>query len=93
MLVIGGKDSSNTAKLYQICCANAKKAFWIQTKDDIPFDQIATTDKIGITAGASTPDSIIQEVKRTMSEIMENFAELFEASEKETQKIYKGAIV
>ena len=93
MLVIGGKDSSNTAKLYQICCANAKKAFWIQTKDDIPFDQIDSTDKIGITAGASTPDSIIQEVKRTMSEIMENFAELFEASEKETQKIYKGAIV
>ncbi len=93
MLVIGGKDSSNTAKLYQICSSNAKKAFWIQTKDDIPFDEIDATDKIGITAGASTPDSIIQEVKKTMSEIMENFAELFEASEKETQKIYKGAIV
>ena len=93
MLVIGGKDSSNTAKLYQICAQHAKKAFWIQTKDDIPFDEIGDSNKVGITAGASTPDSLIQEVKEAMSEIMENFAELFEASEKETQKIYKGAIV
>ena len=93
MLVIGGKDSSNTAKLYQICKGHTSKAFWIQTSADIPFDEIAGAEKIGITAGASTPDNIIQEVKKTMSIIEENFAELFEQSEKETQKIYKGAIV
>ncbi|MBQ2810112.1 MAG: bifunctional 4-hydroxy-3-methylbut-2-enyl diphosphate reductase/30S ribosomal protein S1 [Clostridia bacterium] len=94
MLVIGGTDSSNTAKLYQICCAHAKRAFWIQTHLDIPFDEIKGAHTIGITAGASTPDNIIQEVKKTMSNIMEeNFAELFEASERETPKIYKGAIV
>ncbi len=93
MLVIGGQDSSNTAKLFQICRAHAKRAFWIQTPLDIPFEEIGDAKIIGITAGASTPDSIIQEVKKTMSEIMENFAELFEASERETPKIYKGAIV
>lgn len=94
MLVIGGKDSSNTSKLYQICKGQSENVYWIQTKDDIPFDKIGTAKKIGITAGASTPDSIIQEVKKAMSNIMEeNFAELFAASEKETPKIYKGAIV
>lgn len=93
MIVIGGKDSSNTAKLYQICKTHAKRAFWIQTSDDISFEELAGAQKIGITAGASTPDNIIQEVKKTMSIMEENFAELFEQSEKETQKIYKGAIV
>ncbi|MBO5374323.1 MAG: bifunctional 4-hydroxy-3-methylbut-2-enyl diphosphate reductase/30S ribosomal protein S1 [Clostridia bacterium] len=93
MLVIGGKDSSNTAKLYQICKAHSGRAFWIQTGSDIPFEEIKGAKKIGITAGASTPDNIIQEVKKSMSIMEENFAELFEQSEKETQKIYKGAIV
>ena len=93
MIVIGGRDSSNTAKLFQICQANAKRAYWIQTAQELPLDELKNLNKIGITAGASTPDSIIQEVKKTMSEIMENFAELFEASERETPKIYKGAIV
>ncbi|MBQ8343967.1 MAG: 4-hydroxy-3-methylbut-2-enyl diphosphate reductase [Clostridia bacterium] len=93
MLVIGGKDSSNTAKLYQICKGHCPKTFWIQTKDDIPFDKIGNSYIIGITAGASTPDSLIQEVKESMSNIVENFAELFAESEQERVKIYKGATV
>ncbi len=93
MIVIGGKDSSNTAKLYQICKSHARRAFWIQTAEDLDMGELSGVTKIGITAGASTPDNIIQEVKKSMSIIEENFAELFEASEKETQKIYKGAIV
>ena len=95
MLVIGGKDSSNTSKLYQICSEYSKNAFWIQTKDDIPFDLIGSANKIGITAGASTPDSIIQEVKETMSDVMnENFEQMLkEQFESQNQKIYKGAIV
>ena len=93
MLVIGGKDSSNTAKLYQICSRHCARTYWIQTKDDIPFDKIGNTYNIGITAGASTPDSLIQEVKRSMSNIMENFAELFAESEQGRVKIYKGATV
>ncbi len=93
MLVIGGKDSSNTAKLFQICSQNCEKTFWIQTKDDIPFEKIGNTYNIGITAGASTPDSLIQEVKKSMANIVENFAELYAESEAERVKIYKGAIV
>ena len=93
MLVIGGKDSSNTAKLFQICSQNCRKTFWIQTKDDIPFEKIGNTYNIGITAGASTPDSLIQEVKKSMANIVENFAELYAESEAERVKIYKGAIV
>ena len=94
MLVIGGESSSNTAKLYHICKQYCPKTYWIRTKDDIPFDEIGKINKLGITAGASTPDSLIQEVKKSMSEIMEqSFAELFAEYEKEKQKIYKGAIV
>lgn len=99
MIVIGGRDSSNTSKLYQICRAQSDNVYWIQTKHDLPTDKISALyeegkiNKIGITAGASTPDSIIQEVKKTMTEIMESFAELFEASEKERPRIYKGAVV
>ena len=93
MLVIGGKDSSNTAKLYAICKNYCPKTFWIQTKDDIPFDKIGNSYNIGITAGASTPDSLIQEVKKSMSEIMENFAELLAEAEAARTKIYKGATV
>ena len=93
MLVIGGKDSSNTAKLYHICHNICPKTFWIQTKDDIPFDKIGNSYNIGITAGASTPDSLIQEVKESMSNIVENFAELLAEAEAERVKIYKGATV
>ncbi|MBR7101657.1 MAG: 4-hydroxy-3-methylbut-2-enyl diphosphate reductase [Clostridia bacterium] len=93
MLVIGGKDSSNTSKLYSICKNHCPNTFWIQTKDDIPFDKIGNSYNIGITAGASTPDSLIQEVKKSMSEIMENFAELLAEAEAERVKIYKGATV
>ena len=93
MLVIGGKDSSNTAKLYHICHNVCPKTFWIQTKDDIPFDKIGNSYNIGITAGASTPDSLIQEVKESMSNIVENFAELLAEAEAERVKIYKGATV
>ena len=89
MLVIGGKDSSNTSKLYSICKNHCPNTFWIQTKDDIPFDKIGNSYNIGITAGASTPDSLIQEVKKSMSEIMENFAELLAEAEAERVKIYK----
>ncbi len=97
MFVIGGKDSSNTSKLAQVCSKHCEKTFWIQTSADIQFDKIGDAKNIGITAGASTPDSLIQEVKETMSEIMEeSFAELFakECEENKAKaKIYTGATV
>ena len=97
VFVIGGRDSSNTSKLAQVCGAFCEKTFWIQTKDDIQLDKISGAKNISITAGASTPDSLIMEVKETMSEIMmeENFAELFakECENGAKVKIYTGATV
>ena len=96
MIVIGGKESSNTSKLVQVCKKHCEKTFWVQTKDDIELDKIGDANNIGITAGASTPDSLIMEVKETMSKIMEeSFAELFakECENGAKVKIYTGATV
>lgn len=71
MLVIGGKESSNTAKLFNICSKNCK-SFWIEKFDDLQFNYIKNAKFIGITAGASTPANIIEEVKQKMEEMLKN---------------------
>lgn len=63
MIVIGGKGSSNTAKLYDICSAVCGRTYFIQTVDDLHLDLLRTDRIIGITAGASTPKNIIEEVQ------------------------------
>ena len=68
MVVIGGKDSSNTRKLYQIAKNLCKKAYFIEKIEDLPLHQIEKYNKIGIAAGASTPECVIKEVIATMSE-------------------------
>lgn len=62
MIVIGGKNSSNTQKLYEICKNECENTYYIQTAKDLDFDEVRKYDKIGITAGASTPKNIIEEV-------------------------------
>ena len=62
MIVIGGKNSSNTQKLYEICKNECENTFYIQTAKDLDFDEIRKYKKVGITAGASTPKNIIEEV-------------------------------
>ena len=85
MIVIGGSESSNTAKLYSICKENCPKAYWIESADELKGDLITSAHtKVGIAAGASTPSGVIQEVYKTMSEMNENFAELFDATEIKT---------
>ena len=79
MLVIGGRESSNTRKLYDISKGNCPETHFIETVSDIPFHIKKMTGKIGIAAGASTPGYIIEEVQNTMSE-QENFAQLLEES-------------
>ena len=79
MLVIGGRESSNTKKLYDISRANCPETHFIETARDIPFHITKMTGKVGIAAGASTPGYIIEEVQNTMSE-QENFAQLLEES-------------
>ena len=64
MIVIGGRNSSNTTKLYQISKENCKNTIHIENSKEITDEFIKENkDKtIGITAGASTPDWIIKEV-------------------------------
>ena len=63
MIVIGGRGSSNTAKLYEICKAECADTYFIQTVDDLDLKLSGGEKIIGITAGASTPKNIIEEVQ------------------------------
>ena len=65
MLVIGGKDSSNTCKLAQVTSKNCLTRH-IRNASEIPYDIIQPNMVVGITAGASTPDRIIQEVTQNV---------------------------
>ena len=86
MIVIGGRQSSNTAKLYSICKENCPQTVWIEDPAELAVCNLITSahTRVGIAAGASTPSGVIQEVYKTMSEMNENFAELLEATEIKT---------
>ena len=63
MIVVGGSSSSNTRKLYEICKNECKDTYYIQTLNDLDMTSLGKADCIGITAGASTPKNIIEEVR------------------------------
>ncbi len=63
MIVIGSRNSSNTQKLYNICSEACERTYLIQSAKDLSTAQIASEDTVGITAGASTPKHIIEEVQ------------------------------
>ena len=63
MIIIGGKKSSNTKKLYEISCAFCKNVVYIENAEDFNIDNYKNIEKIGIMAGASTPQEQIEKVK------------------------------
>lgn len=62
MLVVGDRKSSNTQKLFRICKAKCEKTYYVETVADIQLNWFHNVKRIGVTAGASTPDNIIEEV-------------------------------
>ena len=68
MIVIGDKSSSNTQKLFEICRCECENTYYIQTSQDIDYDLLVAFNNVGITAGASTPNNIIEEVSKNVRE-------------------------
>ena len=66
MIVIGGRNSSNTQKLFEICKNECKNTYYIQTVKDLEPAGFKSVDNVGITAGASTPNNIIEEVQKNV---------------------------
>ena len=66
MIVIGDKRSSNTQKLFEICSNACADTYYIQTLDDLNVNQLRSVETVGITAGASTPKNIIEEVQNNV---------------------------
>ena len=64
MIVIGGRHSSNTRKLYDICAARCEHTYFIETLDDLNLEVPKSVRLVGITAGASTPQNLIEEVQK-----------------------------
>lgn len=100
MVVIGSGKSSNTQKLYEICSKNCKHTIKIETPGEMPLVDINKITKIGITAGASTPEWVIREVVKKMSDLNKmdyemSFKEAFESFDVklESGKVVKGKII
>lgn len=102
MVVIGGRQSSNTAKLFSVCKSKCERTYLIESAIELDDIALIDADIIGITAGASTPARIIKEVFNTMTENIEktentaeNFAELLEESLKNfnTDEKVHGVVV
>ena len=72
MVIIGGRNSSNTRKLYEISKKLCKNSYFIENIRDLPLKQLRKCNKIGIAAGASTPECVIKEVIANMSEMITN---------------------
>jgi len=66
MIVIGDKHSSNTQKLFEICKTECENTYYIQTSGDLDYSLLESFNNVGITAGASTPNIIIEEVSKNV---------------------------
>ena len=69
VIVAGGYNSSNTRRLAQVIEANGTAALHIETAADLPLDDLRNFKKVGLTAGASTPKKIVDEIQRTLESL------------------------
>ena len=81
MVVIGGRHSSNTVKLYDVCVSRCQNTHLIETAVELQAEWFLKANKVGVVAGASTPAGIIKEVIQTMSEILQPVDEQMEGIE------------
>jgi (E)-4-hydroxy-3-methyl-but-2-enyl pyrophosphate reductase len=99
MIIIGGRSSSNTRKLYKIASEYCKNCLFIENYRDLSLKEVQNYNRIGIAAGASTPESVIKEVIASMSETnekitMADFMDEIDASLRlpHTGEIVKGKV-
>lgn len=92
MIVLGGKKSSNTKKLAEVAGMHCENVYLIESIKDIEYNKLKKFNKIGITAGASTPDMVIKEAVSNM-ENFDNNEMMMEAIEQSFKKIRRGEVV
>lgn len=71
MIVIGGRNSANTSRLAELCAQTGARVYHIETAAELSYSQFVNTQTVGITAGASTPEWLIEEVFEKMQEFNE----------------------
>jgi (E)-4-hydroxy-3-methyl-but-2-enyl pyrophosphate reductase len=70
--IIGGRHSSNSVKLLAVCKENCEKSFLIETEDEINDNDLSGVETVGVTAGASTPDWLIEKIVKHLEDIQPN---------------------
>lgn len=91
MIVLGGKNSSNTKKLAEVAKEHCKNVYLLESINDLEYNNLKKFNKIGITAGASTPSSVIKEAVSSMENFDNN--EMMEAIENSFKRIRRGEVV
>ena len=92
MLVVGGRNSANTQKLYDLCKKRCDNTHTIENPSELSLEIIDSNDIIGIVAGASTPDWMIREVTTRMSELEKTMAESPQVENLEIEKEAEAAV-
>ena len=72
--IIGGRHSSNSVKLLAVCKEQCEKSFLIETEDEINTNDLAGAEKVGVTAGASTPNWLIEKIVKHLNDIGREYA-------------------
>lgn len=92
MLIVGGKNSSNTKKLYELSKKICPNTFLIENYKEIPYNYIDKNTIVGVSAGASAPDWIIEEVISMLENLNNNMNEMNEEAEQAIEKTEKSSM-